>query len=492
MAALPTKNARRWRRPRKVTPGRWVAWNVVRRTFDEDAYTDRALAGEAEREQLDGRDRAFAQRLSYGVVQRARRIDFVIGTVGKRPLGKIDPPVLHALRMGVYELLEMAGSEPHAAVDQAVELVRGTVGERAVAFTNAVLRRSQVDGAAILAGLDPADDDDLATQLSFPAWMVQRLRASFGEDGVAALAAQNADTTRSIAFRINTLHPDASSADGLLAESGATLVPAPAVLGAALPDARLVQGSTAALEPLVERGVLLPQSLSSQLVAMAVDPAPDQRVLDMCAAPGGKTTHLAARMENTGSILACDLHQSRAASVSALATRCHATNVEVRRADATELDRAEVGTFDLVLLDAPCSGLGVLDRRPDTRWKRTEDAVTELVELQGRLLARAAQLVRPGGAIVYSTCTLLREENEHIVTAALADPGLALEPDPLPAAVPGELRLPDALHMARVWPHRHDSDGFFLARLRRTGDAPAEPAPEQPAPTAATTPEDAA
>lgn len=462
---------RRNRRPRKVTLARWVAWNVVRRTFDEDAWTDRAFTGEAERAGLDARDRAFAQRLAYGVVQRARRLDHVIGTVGKRPLRKIDPPVLHALRIGVYELLELSGTEPHASVDQAVELVRGTVGERAVAFTNAVLRRAQVDGAGIIAALDPDDPDDLATQLSFPAWMVQRLRAHYGDDGVAALATQNrVGSERAVPFRVNRLHPDAGSVDRELADSGVDPAELPDAFTGALDDARLVRGSSGALDPMVERGLLLPQSLSSQLVALALDPQPGERVLDMCAAPGGKTMHLAARMQNRGAIVACDLHESRAASIAYLAARCHAANVEVRAQDATTLEARDLGLFDRVLVDAPCSGLGVLDRRPDARWKRSEAAIDELVELQGSLLATAARLVRPGGVVLYSTCTLLPEENEQVVEAAVEDHTLGLEPAALPAAVPRDLLESDAPHLARVWPHHHHSDGFFLALLRRTDE----------------------
>jgi 16S rRNA (cytosine967-C5)-methyltransferase len=466
MSPIPSQRARqqqrRLRRPVKVTPARWAAWLVVHRTFDEDAWTDRAFTAVVEPLGLDAdpRERAFAQRLSYGVVQQARQLDHVIATLGKRPLRKLDPPVLHALRIGVYELLHLqqqtgpdgerlGTTSAHAAVDQAVELVRGVVGERATAFTNAILRRAQVDGAGILARLDPGDDADLATLLSMPEWLVTRVRAANGDDGIEALRAQN-EPHLGTAFRVNAaIRGDA--------------IPAGIAPSIDVPGAIVVEGSTAELTSQVNRGELVPQSLASQLVALAVDPQSGERVLDMCAAPGGKSTHLAALLGGDGTVLAVELHEHRADSVRALARRTATDSmIEVRVADATTLSPDDVGTFDRVLVDAPCTGTGVLGARPDARWKRTEEGIAELVDLQRRLLATAATLVRPGGVVVYSTCSILAEEDEQLVAGAPAD----LVPDPLPEAFAALLVEP---HIARTWPHSHATDGFFIARFRRAG-----------------------
>jgi 16S rRNA (cytosine967-C5)-methyltransferase len=337
--------------------------------------------------------------------------------------------VLHALRIGVYELLHMqqatdesgarlGSSSAHAAVDQAVELVRGVVGERAVAFTNAILRRAQVDGQSIIDRLDPAVDDELATILSMPAWLVTSVRAAHGQDGVDALAAQNEPMPA--AFR------DTVTGEPLI-----------------------VEGSTAHLAGRVERGELVPQSIASQQVAPRLDPQPGERILDMCAAPGGKTTHIAQLMRGEGSVVAVELHEHRAESIRQLAKLVGVDGiVDVRVADATTLEPADIGTFDRVLLDAPCTGTGVLGARPDARWKRTEQGLVELVDLQQRLLATAATLVRPGGTVLYSTCSILSEEDESIVADA-----------------PAELELVDS---RRTWPHRDATDGFFTARLVRT------------------------
>jgi 16S rRNA (cytosine967-C5)-methyltransferase len=435
--------ARRLRRPTKVTPARWAAWLVLRRTFEEDAWTDRAFGAVAEQLELDPRERAFAQRLAYGTVQQAKRLDHVIGVLGKRPLRKIDPPVLHALRIGIYELLELqqatgpdgerlGSSSAHAAVDQAVELVRGVVGERAVAFTNAILRRAQVDGANILDGLDASKDDELAILLSMPDWLVARARAAHGEQGIDALRAQNEPTPAT--FRDTTT--------GELLE---------------------VDGSTGHLADRVARGELVAQSRASQLVATALDPQPGERILDMCAAPGGKSTHLAALMGNEGEIVAVELHEHRADSIRELARRTHTDSIiDVRVADAPTLDPAELGTFDRVLLDAPCTGTGVLAARPDSRWKRSEESLAELVLLQEHLLQAAARMLRPGGVLVYSTCSILREEDEQLVAERPDD----LEPDALPPNF-APLLLDGSTHAARTWPQRDGTDGFFIARFRR-------------------------
>lgn len=451
---MSATRTRRLRRPTKVTPARWAAWLTLRRTFEEDAWTDRAFGAVADQLGLadDPRERAFAQRLAYGTVQQAKLLDHVIAVLGKRPLRKVDPPVLHALRIGCYELLLLDGeTSAHAAVDQAVELVRGVVGERAVAFTNAILRRAQVDGASIVAALDPADDADLATLLSMPEWLVTRVRLGHGERGVEALRAQN-EPHAGTAFRVNAAR----------VEAGAELPGTPGRLAA---GARIVEGSTAAISPLVQRGVLVPQSEASQLVAFALGVQPGDRVADLCAAPGGKTTAIAAMLGDAGSVLAVELHEHRARSIEQLATRTGtADRIEVRVADSTQLDPEQGGRFDRVLLDAPCTGTGVLGARPDARWKRSEEGLDELVALQGRLLATAARLVRPGGVLVYSTCSILREEDEAIASLA-GEHGL--EPDPLPDAF-GALRDEAAPHTARTWPHEHATDGFFIARFRRT------------------------
>lgn len=468
-----TARPRRLRRPKAVTSERWVAWQVIRRTFDEDAFSDRAFQTEAERAELDPRARSAAQHLAYGTVRRAKTIDHVIGVVGKRPLRKIDPPVLHALRLGVFQLLFSDGSADHAAVDQSVEIVRGVSGERAVAFTNAVLRRAQVDGHTILGRLDPDDPADEATRLSLPDWIVARMHAAYGNEGVRALAVQD-ESPGTSAFRCNTLRAPVDQMEARARELGVELAPVPEPFHELVPEAVLVSGPTAAIGPMVDEGWVVPQSVVSSLVARMLAPRAGERVLDMCAAPGGKTLHVAALMGNEGEVLACELHDHRADMVRSRATLAGATCVTVMTGDATALDVGTVGVCDRVLVDAPCTGLGVLGRRPDARWHRAEDDLDGLVDLQRRLLETAAKLVRPGGVVVYSTCTMLPDENEQVVDWALAN--TALEPGFGEHGNDAHVFPPDlqaggahAAHALRTWPHLHGTDGFFLARLHKPG-----------------------
>ena len=468
-----SRAARVNRRPASVTLARWVAWRAIYRTFTEDAWTDRAWAGEAERAGLDGRDRAFSQRCAFGTVQQAKRIDHVIATVGKRPLRKLDPPVLAALRLGVFELLDGSGADDHAAVSQAVDLVRATVGERAVAFTNAILRRSAVDAHDILSRLDEHDLADRAVLLSMPEWLVRRMYEQHGEIGCDALAALNHAAPHT-SFRINTVRAAGADIDAQLAEADVEVVDVDDVLSAACPDARMVAGRTSEVSSLIESGLIQPQGRASQLAALALDVQPGDRVLDLCAAPGGKTMVLAAQLAGAGSVTACDIHEHRAASISYLASRMGVSGlVHVVCADARNMESDHL--FDRVLVDAPCSGVGVLGRRPDARWKLTEEQISELANLQGAILSRAAQLVRPGGSIIYATCTLLREECERVVEAACEakiDGVPRLEHARLSERVPRELWIDDHGTMARIWPHRAEADGFFIAHMRRGELAP--------------------
>lgn len=453
------------RRPAAVTPARWVAWRTIFRTFTEDAWTDRAWAGEVERSGLEGRDRAFSQRCAFGAVQQAKRIDHIIATVGKRPLRKLDPPVLAALRLGVFEILNGTGADDHAAVSQAVEIVRAVVGERAVAFTNAILRRSTVDADDILASLDESNLADRAVLLSMPEWLVHRMHKQHGDRGLAALAALN-DPAPHTSFRINTVLASAAEIDAKLAAQ-VDVVAVDDVLSAACPDARMVAGSTSALSPLIEAGLVQPQGRASQLAALALNVHPGEHVLDLCAAPGGKTMVIAAQLAGSGSVTACEIHDHRAASISYLASRMGVSGlVHVVCSDARSMPTDQ--QFDRVLVDAPCSGVGVLGRRPDARWKITEQQVEELARLQEEILAHATLLVRPGGSIIYATCTMLQEECERVVVAVETVTGVSqLQRAPLPACVPRELCIDDAESMARIWPHESEADGFFMAHLQR-------------------------
>jgi len=385
-----------------IAPARRAAYTVVLRVFEEDAYADRALDSAVEG--LDDRDRALAQRLAYGTVQRARTLDFGIEQLGKRPVRKLDPPVRASLRLGAYQLA-FTELPQHAVVDDSVELVRAARRERAVPFTNAVMRRLAQGFRGLVASLP-----DGPVKESYPDWIPEVWQRDFGaDDALSLMRSQNEPP----ALEVRADEPVGEPTD--------------------VPGAYRVDR--------VDISRMRPMSRASQLAALVVGSKDGERVLDSCAAPGGKTAML------RGQVTAVEIHPGRA---KALAEHV-GPNVRVVNADARELD--ETG-FDRALVDAPCSGLGVLARRPDLRWR-----ARPLPELQLELVQAAAERTKPGGTIVYSVCTLNADENEAVVDAS----GLRAESlgDEWP-----QYAHPTRPEFLLTRPDRDHTSGFFIARLR--------------------------
>ena len=366
----------------------------MRRVLESDAYADRAFEGEARG--LDRRDRAFAQQLAYGTVQRRLTLDHVVSAFVERPP---PAPARAALHLGLYQLLFLGGVPDHAAVGESVELVRG---HRAAGMVNAVLRRVARDGFEL-----PGDEDveGAAIRHSHPEWIVRLWWDWIGPEETRALLAAG-NRPAEFAVRVNTL--------------------------VARPDELDLPGTPfdAASHPDYLRGAFVIQSTASQRVGELVDPQPGERVLDLCSAPGNKTTHLAALMGDRGEVVAYERHPGRAEGLRRACERLRASCVRVVCDDAVNA----TGSFDRVLLDPPCSGLGTLARNPDLRWRMTPERIESLGAEQDRLLEAARRCVAPGGRLVYSVCTLS----------------------------PAEERLGEA-EVHRTWPHRDDTDGFYSA-----------------------------
>ena len=342
-------------------------------------------------------------QLAYGTVQRVRTLDYAIGTLGRRPVRKLDPPVRTALRLGAYQLGYLGSVPAHAAANESVELVRAARLERAVAFTNAVMRRLGDGIAPLLSGLPESTPQEAALAHSYPDWVAETWWREWGADTTLALMrAQNEPPER------------------VLRE------PAGGLTGS------------------------WPQSRGSQLAGEAVGAQRGERVLDLCAAPGGKATQLAAAGAD---VVAVEKHSGRARELAENAASLGA-RLTVVNADALELS-PELTGFDRVLVDAPCSGLGVLNSRPDLRWRSRS-----LPTLQLDLLNVAVERARPGGSITYSVCTINKAENEEVVDA------LGLPADDLGAEYP-DFRHPGRPDFLLTLPHVHRTSGFFVARLRR-------------------------
>ena len=385
-----------------IAPARKAAFDVVQRVFEQDAYADRALQSAVEG--LDDRDRALAQRLAYGTVQRARTLDFGIEQLGKRPVRKLDPPVRASLRLGAYQLA-FTDLPEHAVVNDAVELVRAARRERAVPFTNAVMRRLAQGFRGLVASLP-----DGPVKESYPDWIDETWARDLGpETSLSLMRAQNEPP----ALEVRAAEPVGEATD--------------------VPGAYVVER--------VDPERMRPMSRASQLAALVVGSQEGERILDACAAPGGKTLML------RGEVTAVEVHPGRAEALA----RSMPPNVHVVNADARSV---EAYGFDRALVDAPCSGLGVLARRPDLRWR-----ARPLPDLQLELLQAAAERTKPGGTIVYSVCTLNADENEAVVDAS----GLVVEPltDEWP-----QYAHPTRPEFLLTRPDRDRTSGFFIARLR--------------------------
>ena len=442
-----------------VTPARACAFTVIRRVFEEDAWADRALHAEAQRLGLDARERALAMRIAYGAVQRRATLDHVIERLAGRGTDQLEPAVLAALRLGLVQLLALDRVAAHAAVGEAVELAkrhsRGGAG-----LVNAVLRRAVREAGPIVEALDDTDPAGAARRHSHPEWIVRLWWDALGPRRARSLLAADNEPAEA-ALRANALKERPAALLerlGLPGRAGAAAGP-PGIEEAVLLDVPFdAHGS-----PLWAEGAFMPQSRAAMAVAHLLAPRPGERVLDLCAAPGGKTTHLAALMEGTGTVVAVERHPGRAAALERTAARMGAANVEVRVADAAAFD--EPGAYDRVLVDPPCSDLGTLRSRPDARWRKTAGQPARLAALQGRILRAGAEALRPGGTLVYSTCTISPEENERVVQGFLAErPDFAL--DDLQADLP-VWKHPSVDHCLQTLPDRDGTDGFFIARLRR-------------------------
>jgi 16S rRNA (cytosine967-C5)-methyltransferase len=406
-----------------VAPARRAAFDVLLRVFEEGAYADRAIRGAVAG--LDERDRALAQQLAFGTVQRARTLDYAIETLGKRPVPRLDPPVRAALRLGAYQLVYLDGVPRYAAVNESVELVRRARLERAVPFSNAVLRRLAEGARALVEALPEETAAEAALRHSYPDWIAETWWRDLGrEEAVALMRDQNQPAETAVRLVRGEIEgrPDAE-----------------------IPGAWIVDRVD---EEALAEGRVWPQSRGSQLAGLAVGAREGERVLDLCAAPGGKASMLA------GEVVAVEVNAARARELEENARLLGADNVRVVHADGRDLP-AELTGFDRALVDAPCSGLGVLAARPDLRWR-----AEPLPELQLELVQAAAARVRPGGTVLYSVCTINADESEAVVDAS------GLEVDEALTEEWPQFRHRHRPEFLQTLPHVHGTSGFFIARLR--------------------------
>ena len=441
-----------------------LALRVLSRVEQVRAFADLSLHAALAQSELAAADRALATELVYGTLRWRGRLDFLLSSVSDRKLDELDPLVRSTLRVGAYQLVFSDRIPASAAVDESVRCVQAAGAERASGYVNAVLRRLAVEhGSMLLPDLVTDPLGHLMHALSLPAWLAERWIERFGATEAAALA-ESLNRVPPRGVRTNRLR---GSRDALLAElrerhpdaAACRFSPDGIVLG---------RRGDPGLDPAFREGRFTIQDEASQLVVELLDPRPGERVLDACAAPGGKATAIAERIGRDGSVRALDRHERRLGLLMRDTRRLGLENISAETRDASQPlpERLVAGGFDRVLVDAPCSGLGTLRRNPDARWRVQPGDVPRLAELQLAILRSVAPALKPSGALVYSTCTLLPEENEAVVEAFLRDaPSFRLVPR---AALPASVQpLTEEAGFMRLFPHRHDTDGFFAARIER-------------------------
>ena len=412
-----------------LSSARGVAYTVIRRVFEQGAYADRIISAESDRARLSDRDRALAMHLALGTVQRRRTLDEALAQVADRPANRLERRLLHALRLGCFQLLFADGVPEHAAVSETVELVRSVIGQRAVGIANAVLRRVATDGRPWFDALPDQTAVDAGVKHSLPDWIAELWFGAYGaERGRALCTAVN--RTPEVALRENLLRAAPGEVAAALRAANVAFQTDSETGSFVLSDPFDLGGSD-----LFRSGKIFAQSRASTKVAQRVCADAGMRVLDLCAAPGGKTAVLAAA---GAQVTAVERHAGRAKALRVTLLRL-GIEADVVNADGR---RFEAAAFDRILVDAPCSGLGVLAGRPDARWRRNFDSVAEIVQIQSELVKHASTLLAPGGKLVYCVCTLNPSENEQLVA------GAGFTPD-------NELR---------TWPDEND-DGFYCATL---------------------------
>lgn len=461
-------------RPIEISPARRAAFDILWRVATEEAYATNLLASE-NYATLSREDHGLLNELVLGVLRWQRTLDFLIERYAQRPSNKLDTATQIALRLGLYQLRWLTRVPAHAALNESVNLIKTTEQPAAAPLVNAVLRNATRDSATSLEEMLATVPNDLARlgiAVSHPSWLLKRWLARLGEADTKELATANNATPRT-SFRFNALQADPVQSREWLAQNGIGFEPS-----AVAPQAFVITaGKLFSQAAPVQTGALYFQDEASQLIAHLAAANHESQIsnpqcLDLCAAPGSKATLLASLLPEDSRIVACDLHAHRLRTMDELRARLGVFNLELKQLDATqELPANFVENFDSVLLDAPCSGLGTLQRHPEIKWRLTEAKIKELAELQKQLIANAALCVKPGGLLTYAVCSTEPEEGEEVVAWLREQQQAAgYEFRDMTRERLIELGLDPTSFLTsgfggRTYPHQHGCEGFFFCVL---------------------------
>ena len=435
---------------------RITALRVLVSCRSNGAWADAALKAQISRDGLSGPDAALCSRIVYGVMQHQMLLDFYIGAYCSQKPDHLQPPLLEILRIGAYQILFLDKIPDSAAVNTSVELAKLSKRGQASGLVNAVLRKISQNKESLPPIPDRNEIQRLSIQYSHPKWLTKRMVTLLGREEAERFLASNNEIAP-LTVQVNPLKTTTESLTEELRQAGIEVHP-----HAWVPDCLELSGTgdLTAL-PAFRDGKFLVQDPAARLVSLIANIRPGLKVLDVCAAPGGKSLSAAFAMTGQGDILSCDLHENKLKRIQESADRLGADIITTRAADGRVFQPEWEAAFDVVLVDAPCSGLGIIRKKPDTRYKKADDLFT-LPVIQSAILDNAARYVLPGGTLVYSTCTILPEENEQVTQAFLAEhTDFTLDSFELPQPVgktDGSLTL---------WPQRHDTDGFYICRMTR-------------------------
>ena len=440
----------------KPVTSRECALRVLLSVRNADAWSDAALKAQLERDQLSGAEAALATRLVYGVMQNRMLLDFWIGAYCTQKPDHLQIPLLDILRLGVYQIVFLDRIPDSAAVNESVNLTRQFGRAQAAGLVNAVLRKVVQNKKNLPTPSDKDPVQYLSITYSHPKWLVKRIISILGaEETEAFLRSNNGAVPTTVQCNPLRTTPDMLSSS--LADEGVKAVPHPWVPGCFTLTGT---GNLAALKTF-QNGEFLVQDAAANLVTAAAQPLPGMRVIDVCAAPGGKSFATAFAMKDLGEIFACDLHENKLKRIREGAQRLGISCIRTAAADGRISNPEWVSSAELVIVDVPCSGLGIIRKKPDIRYKNPNELFA-LPVIQTAILENAASYVKPGGTLVYSTCTILPEENQQVTDAFLAEHSEFSRES---------FVLPDGREISEgqitFWPQRDDVDGFYICRMKR-------------------------
>ena len=440
----------------KKSNARDTALEVLMQVHSANAWSDGSLKRTIVKNGLESKEAALATRLSYGVLQNQALLDYYIGVWCSQRPSHLEPLILNVLRIGAYQILFMDKIPHHAAVNEAVEMVKRHGRPKAAGMVNAILRKFVTNWMDMPALPQSTTAEYLSVRYSHPLWLVKRFLDLIGPEETEKLLQKNNEPVPTT-IQVNSLKTTVEVLEKELKTSGVSVE-----RHLWLEGCLQISGSGYLEQlPAFAEGNFTVQDPAARLVAIAASPEINSRVMDVCAAPGGKSFAIAMAMEDKGEILACDIHRHKLELIEKTAQRLGITSVRTVLADGSEHHAAWEEQADIVLTDVPCSGLGIIRKKPDIRYKDPKE-LKKLPAIQKAILDNASTYVRLGGVLIYSTCTLLPEENENITSAFLAEhPSFVAEPFALP------LPIGSTNGQITLWPQKTGTDGFYICRMRR-------------------------